>query len=270
MDLNISDLYRIAIWLFMAGAVLSLVLSRLPKFCLLFANLTALIAAATLALASLGKLCAGGGTPLTLWLIQPTFPLFSIAMKVDDLSAFFLLSLAILTFCVSLFSIGYLGHYIGKRRIGLFHFLYLSFILSMILVFSAADSLFFYLVWEGMSLVSYFLVVFETEKEENQRAGTLYIIMTHLASSCLLIAFLLIYSYTGSFAMSGDTSALPLHIKNITFALLLIGFGTKAGVIPFHIWLPYAHPAAPSNVSALMSGIMIKTAIYGLVRFILG
>jgi formate hydrogenlyase subunit 3/multisubunit Na+/H+ antiporter MnhD subunit len=121
-----------------------------------------------------------------------------------------------------------------------------------------------------MSLLSYFLVVFESEKEKNQKAGTIYIVMTHLASAFLLIGFMLIYSYTKSFSLMANTAGIPEIVKNIIFVMFLIGFGTKAGVIPLHIWLPYAHPAAPSNVSALMSGIMIKTAIYGMIRFIAG
>ena len=92
--------------------------------------------------------------------------------------------------------------------------------------------------------------------------------MTHIAAAFLLAAFLIIYSYTGSFDLSGDPSVIPPQIRNLLFVLFLIGFGTKAGVIPVHIWLPRAHPAAPSNVSALMSGIMLKTAIYGMIRFI--
>jgi formate hydrogenlyase subunit 3/multisubunit Na+/H+ antiporter MnhD subunit len=120
-----------------------------------------------------------------------------------------------------------------------------------------------------MSLLSYFLVIFESEHKENQKAGTLYIIMTHIASALLLVGFMMIYYYTKSFDIFGSSAAIPAGAKNVVFILFLIGFGTKAGIIPLHIWLPYAHPASPSNVSALMSGIMIKTAIYGLLRFVL-
>jgi formate hydrogenlyase subunit 3/multisubunit Na+/H+ antiporter MnhD subunit len=120
-----------------------------------------------------------------------------------------------------------------------------------------------------MALISYFLVVFESEHVEKQKAGTLYIIMTHIGTSFLMIAFMMMYSYTNSFSMSADASAIPPAARNIMFILFLIGFGAKAGVIPMHIWLPHAHPAAPGNISSLMSGIMIKTAVYGLLRFVL-
>ena len=94
--------------------------------------------------------------------------------------------------------------------------------------------------------------------------------MTHLATALITIAFLLIYHYSGSLLLGANLQNLAPHLKNLLFGCFLIGFGTKAGIIPLHIWLPYAHPAAPSNVSALMSGMMIKTAIYGLIRFVWG
>ena len=139
----------------------------------------------------------------------------------------------------------------------------------MIFVFTSSNAVFFYIAWEAMSLLSYFLVIFESERIENQRAGTLYIVMTHIATAFLLIGFMISYSYTKSFDLFGNSDAIPDGAKTMIFILFLLGFGTKAGAIPVHIWLPYAHPAAPSNVSALMSGIMIKTAIYGLIRFVL-
>ncbi|KLU67347.1 hydrogenase-4 component B [Desulfosporosinus acididurans] len=201
--------------------------------------------------------------------LSSTIPFISLEMNLDNLSAYFVLALSVLVFCVSLYSIGYLSHYNGKRNIGLFNLLYTLFILAMIGVLTSANTVCFYIFWEAMSLLSYFLVVFESEKEENTKAGTVYIVMTHIATALLLIGFIIIYSYTKSFALSANTAAIPGMAKNIVFILFLIGFGTKAGIIPLHIWLPHAHPAAPSNVSALMSGIMIKTAIYGLVRFVL-
>jgi hydrogenase-4 component B len=201
--------------------------------------------------------------------LSSAIPFMTLEMNVDNLSAFFMLALSILVFCVSIYSIGYISHYSGKRNIGLFNFLYTMFILSMICVLTSANTVFFYISWEAMSLLSYFLVVFESEKAENQKAGTVYIVMTHIAAALLLIGFIIIYSYTKSFALTGSTLGIPVTAKNIVFILFLIGFGTKAGVVPLHIWLPHAHPAAPSNVSALMSGIMIKTAIYGLTRFVL-
>lgn len=219
-------------------------------------------------IASVMKIISGDGL-IHFELFQSTLSFLDLEVKIDGLSALFLIMLSILTVCVSVYSIGYISHYYGKRNVGLFNFLYITFILSMIFVFTSSNAVFFYIAWEAMSLLSYFLVIFESERIENQRAGTLYIVMTHIATAFLLIGFMISYSYTKSFDLFGNSDAIPDGAKTVIFILFLLGFGTKAGAIPVHIWLPYAHPAAPSNVSALMSGIMIKTAIYGLIRFVL-
>ena len=142
----------------------------------------------------------------------------------------------------------------------------------MVAVVTASNIFLFLIVWELMSLVSYFLVVFDSENKKSIEAGTIYVVMTHIGTALLLIAFLLMYRAAGSFDFNAIHSALitmSAKQKDIIFLLLLAGFGTKAGIVPLHIWLPYAHPQAPSHVSSLMSGVMIKTAIYGLVRFII-
>ncbi len=139
----------------------------------------------------------------------------------------------------------------------------------MIAVTTANHTLLFLIAWEIMSLTSYFLVIFERQEEKNIRAGTLYFIMTHMGTAFIILSFLLLYQATGSFdfeTIRSGLGALSPLLKNAIFICTLIGFGAKAGIIPFHIWLPRAHPAAPSHVSALMSGVMIKTGIYMLVR----
>ncbi|NLP44401.1 MAG: formate hydrogenlyase [Peptococcaceae bacterium] len=267
MELFLPVLFQASVLLYLVGAIISVLLRKREKINNLSANLFCMAASVLGAAASIAKILWHEG-PLGIFEAHSTIPFLSLVMKVDNISAFFLLALFILVFCVSIYSIGYISHYIGRRNVGLFNFLYTTFILTMILVFTSTNAIFFYICWEAMSVFSYFLVVFESEKSENQRAGTLYIIMTHLASAFILVAFLIIYSYTQSFDLYGSSGALPEMSKNIIFLLFLIGFGTKAGLIPLHVWLPHAHPAAPSNVSALMSGIMIKTAIYGMLRFV--
>ncbi|MGE5679108.1 MAG: proton-conducting transporter membrane subunit [Pseudomonadota bacterium] len=261
-----ENLFIASLLLYILAAGVSLVLITKQKACNLISNIFSMAAAALGAAASASVLLTG--TLLDINILDSIMPFISISMKIDNLSAFFVLSLSILVFCVSLYSIGYISHYTGKRNVGLFYFLYATFILSMILVMTSSNTVFFYISWEAMSVLSYFLVIFESENEENLKAGTFYIVMTHIAAAFLLAAFMIMYRYTGSFDMFGSADAIPELARNIMFILFLIGFGTKAGVIPLHIWLPYAHPAAPSNVSALMSGIMIKTAIYGLLRFL--
>ena len=262
-----NSLFLVAILLYLIAAVASLVLMKQHKLCNIAVNIICMIAALFGAIAAVIKIFSGVAQT-DIPMLQSTIPLISMNIKIDNLSAFFVLCLSVLVICVSLYSIGYNSHYYGKRNVGFFNFLYSTFILSMLFVMISGNAIFFYIAWEAMSLISYFLVIFESEHEENQRAGKLYIIMTHLGTAFLLIGFMIMFSYTKSFDIFGSSAAIPEFAKNLMFVFFLIGFGTKAGVVPLHIWLPYAHPAAPSNVSALMSGIMIKTAIYGIIRFI--
>lgn len=261
-------LFLVAILLYLLAAAASLILMKQHKLCNVLSNIICMVAALSGAVASIIKIFAGI-TQTNIPVLQSVIPLISMDIKIDNLSAFFVLCLSVLVFCVSLYSIGYNSHYYGKRNVGVFNFLYSTFVLSMLFVMIAGNAIFFYIAWEVMALISYFLVIFESEHEENQRAGKLYVIMTHLGTAFLLIGFMIMFSYTKSFDIFGSSAAIPEAAKNLMFICFLIGFGTKAGIVPLHIWLPYAHPAAPSNVSALMSGIMIKTAIYGMIRFML-
>jgi hydrogenase-4 component B len=158
---------------------------------------------------------------------------FGFNIVVDQLSAFFLMVICTLALPVSIYSFGYVKEYEGHYGLGRFGLLFNLFLLSMVLVVTAGNIIVFLIAWELMSLCSYFLVTFESRDTEKASAGLLY--------------------------MGAD-------VRDIAFILLLLGFGTKAGIVPLHVWLPKAHPAAPSNVSALMSGVMIKTAIYMLIR----
>ncbi|UWG95364.1 formate hydrogenlyase [Dehalobacter sp. DCM] len=263
---------QLSLMLYLLGAATALIamFKREQKAANGLVNLFCIAASVLTAVASVSIILNRTGK-LIIFDWQSVLPFINLQISIDNLSALFLLALSVLVFCVSIYSISYIDHYRGKRNIGLFYLLYVLFIVTMFLVLTASNAVIFYMSWEAMSLLSYFLVVFETEKEENQKAGTLYIVMTHLATALLLVGIAIIYNYTQSFEIMNTSTAgaIPTAAKNAAFLLFLVGFGTKAGVIPFHIWLPYAHPAAPSNVSALMSGIMIKTAIYGLIRFVL-
>jgi hydrogenase-4 component B len=141
----------------------------------------------------------------------------------------------------------------------------------MVLVSTANHALFFLIAWELMSLSSYLLIIFEHKKEENAHAGLFYFIMMHIGSAFIITALLLLARYAGSGdfdVIRGQHMLLPSAIANIVFLLALFGFGIKAGIIPLHTWLPEAHPAAPAHISALMSGVMIKTALLLLLRFL--
>ena len=140
-------------------------------------------------------------------------------------------------------------------------------LLATTLVFLADNAFFFLIAWEIMALSAYCLVSFEHEHEETRNAGVLYFVMSHIGTGCLILGFLLLFQASGSYDFDsfhalGDK--MPAGQRNVVFLLFLFGFGVKAGMVPLHIWLPVAHPVAPSNVSALMSGVLIKTGIYGI------
>ena len=194
-------------------------------------------------------------------------PSFQFSFLVDRLAAFFLALVAVVSLAVAIYSVQYVEHSEHEGRKNLIVSFMNVFIVSMVLVVASFSMFSFLFFWEIMALSSFLLVMVEFEKKETQKAGIFYFVMTHLSTLFLLFAFLFIYTVTGTFDMT-QIRADPL-ITSVAFAFLFLGFGIKAGIIPFHKWLPYAHPASPSNISALMSGVMIKVAIYGLVRFIL-
>ncbi len=193
-------------------------------------------------------------------------------LSFDPLSVFFLAVIGLVSFPSAIYSIGYLKDHYSPQKIALGWALFIAFVLSMALVVTVKNAFLFLIAWELMSLVSYFLVVFDTEHEKSIKAGAIYIVMTHIGTAFIIAAILIMFKYAHSFdfpALKEACLAMPPGIKNLIFILFLIGFGTKAGIVPLHIWLPYAHPQAPSHISSLMSGVMIKTAIYGIIRFVI-
>ena len=187
----------------------------------------------------------------------------------DPLAIFFLAVIALVSLPSAIFSIGYLCEETSKKKI-LAWVLLIVFVLSICMVVTAGNLFSFLVFWELMSLSSYFLVVFDYKHEKSVRAGTIYLIMTHIGTAFLMAAFFILYTTAGSFdflAVKQAAMTMPPEMRNIVFLLLLFGFATKAGMVPVHIWLPYAHPQAPSHISSIMSGVMIKTAIYGMIRF---
>ncbi|MCX6429394.1 MAG: hydrogenase 4 subunit B [Actinobacteria bacterium] len=186
--------------------------------------------------------------------------------RLDSLSAFFLLILAISAAGVSLFSAGYFRGGQGTAP-GLlcveFHF----FLASMALVLIADDAYSFMVAWESMALTSYFLVTANHKLPKIRDAGFLYLLIAHVGAIALLLSFGILQANTGDYTFANiRLQDLSTFWASVAFLLAVFGFGAKAGIVPLHVWLPEAHPAAPSPVSALMSGVMLKMAIYGLLR----
>jgi hydrogenase-4 component B len=189
-----------------------------------------------------------------------------LSWQLDGLSLFFGLVVLSISAVTTVYAIGHARHDHGFPGSG---FLYLLFILAMLAVVVAGDGFTFLLAWETMSLASFGLVLTDHRRVAVRQAAWSYLVMTHTATAFIVAAFLILARTSGSLVFadwSAQAPSLDPFVASIIFVLGLVGFGTKAGMIPLHVWLPRAHPVAPSHVSALMSGVMIKLGIYGLVR----
>lgn len=189
---------------------------------------------------------------------------------IDPLSAFFILVITVMSFASIIYSNGYLKPYLESKNLNS-HLVFLPILIaSMLAVVTCQNALMFLICWEVMSLSSFFLVIFESEKKDVLKAGIKYLVFMHLSVLFIILAFAIITIKAGSFDFSAFKDVLSTHANyaNLVFILSFIGFGTKAGFVPFHNWLPDAHPAAPTHVSAIMSGVMIKTGIYGILRIL--
>lgn len=198
--------------------------------------------------------------------VEGPLPGLVLTWQLDGISLFFGLIVLAISAVTTVYAIGHGRHQHAFPGSGA---LYLLFILAMLAVVLAGDGFTFLLAWETMSLASFALVLTDHRRQAVRQAAWAYLVMTHTATAFIVAAFLLLARTSGSLVFADWTthaSALDPFAASLIFALGLVGFGTKAGMIPLHVWLPRAHPVAPSHVSALMSGVMIKLGIYGLVR----
>ena len=194
---------------------------------------------------------------------------FSLGFSVDRLSAWFLLVLALLASAIAVYSVAYLGHGSIERRSPFVAVGFSLLVGAVEMVFAASGVVAFLFAWELMTLANAALVATEHERSDTRRAALLYLVMSHVGTGCLIAGFLLLARTAPSMSfdqlLAGDVLA-PGTARNAVFLLFLAGFGVKAGMIPLHVWLPEAHPAAPTSISALMSGIVIKSGVYGMFR----
>jgi len=221
-------------------------------------------------LAGLIFLADGSGTPsLRSELLPALNPYIRFTVRLDPLGAFFLLIISLLAFALSAYSLGYVKGFFGRKNVGVLGAFFNALLLATTLVFVADNIWLFLIAWEIMALTAYCLVSFEHEHAEARDAGVLYFIMSHIDAGCIILGFLLLFQASGDYSfdsLHGLGAKLSPGKRDAAFVLFLVGFGIKAGIVPLHIWLPAAHPVAPSNVSALLSGAIIKTGIYGLTR----
>jgi hydrogenase-4 component B len=193
-------------------------------------------------------------------------PWIGVQLRIDPLTAFFQVVVNLGACAASLYAIGYGSHEHAPGRILPF---YPAFLAGMNIVLIADDAFSFLVAWEFMSLSSWALVVAHHHAQENTRAGYIYILMASFGTLALLLAFGLLAGPAGGYSFSEMRVQTPAPwLSGMVLALALVGAGSKAGLVPLHIWLPLAHPAAPSHVSALMSGVMTKVAVYGFLRIV--
>lgn len=191
-------------------------------------------------------------------------------LRLDPLAGFFLGIIGVITALVSVYGPGYARKYQhGPYSLGALGFFTGLFVAGMQLVVLADDAFAFMVAWEVMSVSSYFLVAYEHHQAVNRRAAFLYLLMAQIGALLILLCFGIFSAFSEDFTFDAYrvTQLTPLW-ASLAFALGLAGFGMKAGLVPLHVWLPEAHPVAPSHISALMSGVMLKVAIYGFIRLL--
>ena len=190
-----------------------------------------------------------------------------IIIRIDELSAWFILIINFTCLTGVFYGMGYLKTYDNSsKKLSMHWILYVLFQLSMVRVCMIQHGLMFLIAWEIMSLSSMMLVIFDANNPKTIKAGINYLVQMHISVVFLTIGFLWLYFQTGSFSFEAFTGYFGTNNNIWLFLVFFVGFGLKAGFIPFHSWLPHAHPAAPSHISGVMSGVIVKLGIYGIFR----
>jgi len=255
-------LLLLSVFVFGFGGLASLLLGRLQRIARITSGLTGAIGAAT-GLMAVARAMTSTPVPLTL---SNRFPFGHFVLQMDGLSTLMVGIISLISLAVSVYSISYAGHY-SKHNLGIFGFFTNLFIALMLLVVTIANAFYFLLFWEMMTLSSYFLVTFESEKKETIQAGYLYMLIAHAGGVLIMLAFFIFFITTNSFNFAAFRQVgLSPALRSLVFLLAFIGFGAKAGMVPLHVWMPPAYSAAPSDSAALMASVMKKTAIYGILR----
>ncbi len=193
----------------------------------------------------------------------------NIPLRIDFLSAWFILIVNFTFVTGSLYGIGYMKPYADQKENTALHWiLFVAFHVAMLSVCMLQNGLAFLIAWEIMSISAFLLLIFEHNKLEILKAGMNYLVQTHIGVVFLSIGFIWVYFSEGSFDFISIATFFSHHSPKLLFLLFFIGFGIKAGFIPLHTWLPHAHPAAPSHISGVMSGVIVKMGIYGILRIV--
>ncbi|MGY5955961.1 hydrogenase 4 subunit B [Kosakonia sp. BK9b] len=259
------DALQLLMWsiiLYVAGGVISLLLSHRQALAINVAGITAMLGG-VLGIAS-ALVALSGGETLN-WHVAGPFDFAPLQVRLDSLSAFMVLVISLLVTVCGLYSLAYVREYLHKGAAAMGFFMNL-FIGSMVGLVVMDNAFWFIVLFEMMSLASWFLVITDQD-EESIHAGLLYFFIAHAGSVLIMIAFFLMWRQSGSLDFASFRSlSLSPGTASAVFLLAFLGFGAKAGMLPLHSWLPRAHPAAPSHASALMSGVMVKIGIFGIIK----
>lgn len=258
----IPAFFAIAIFCYILGCFAVLIPRKHQLFAHYFAQVMSILGS-TLILITAGIYLLSGETAL----LKVAF-VGRYMLAIDAWNSVFLCITGLAGVMTSIFAVDYALAYIGKRLRELSG-LWNLFLLSMVLVLVAQSAVSFLVSWEVMAIVSFLLVNHDSEKRETWQAAYQYLVMTHIGTAAIMIAFFIVGSGSNGLNFSElNNSQLETTARNLAFTAAFLGFALKAGLVPLHVWLPNAHPAAPSHVSALMSGVMLKVAVYGFGRFI--
>jgi formate hydrogenlyase subunit 3/multisubunit Na+/H+ antiporter MnhD subunit len=258
------SLLGVALAIWVAGACLAFLVRHRPREATLVGVGSALAGAG---FGASGATAALLGAGIETWSGGWAVPLGSLSLRLDPLASVFILPICLVGGACALYGGAYLRPHADERPVGAPLAGYNLLLASMTVVCLADNLLLFLVAWELMTLSSYGLVVQDHELETVREAGRRYLIAAHLATGALLLLVLLL-SAGGRLELSAISIGPASAPAALLFLLALAGFGTKAGIVPFHVWLPDAHPAAPSHVSALMSAVMVTMGFYGLARVV--
>jgi formate hydrogenlyase subunit 3/multisubunit Na+/H+ antiporter MnhD subunit len=257
--------------LFLAILFLSLLIFFVPGKVKYFFTLALIVIGIVVTTLWSSELIAGDGQEVERTLLSAGSGSI-LVLTIDRLSALFVLVINITVLTGFLYARGYLARYLQTKSslsFSIHYFSYLWLWLSMLMVVMVRDGLSFLIVWEIMALSSFFLVIFQAEERTILKTGINYLIQMHVGMFFIMTGFLLVGRDTGIMSFNALTEYFSSNPNFPLFLLFFIGFAIKAGFIPLHTWLPEAHPSAPSHVSGVMSGVMIKMGIYGIIRVLM-
>jgi len=269
MDFSPGVLLPLALTGYALAAVGGLAFWKRPRAARWWSFGGALLAAACGLWASVAALAEGADGSSWSMELPRLIPYIPMTLRMDALGAFFTMLVSLLGVAISLYSLGYARGFEGRKNVAALGAFFNVLLLAITMVFVAGNAFLFLIAWEVMALAGFLLISFQHEKPETRDAGVLFFAMSHIGTGCLILGFLLLVQAAGSLDFGqfhAVGAGLTTGKRDAVFLLFLAGFGVKAGIVPLHTWLAAAHPVAPSNASALLSGALIKTGIYGITR----